>query len=411
MSLSESIDVAVFAPGLDAGGGAEKTALVAAEALARAGLIVSCFTDSAVSLQELREHFGLELSDVNLQTLPVPRLPGHLPHAVRDVLRDRAHARAIRASGPRLFINMKFKSELPGLGARSSWYYAHFPHRLEVPARSFAHGAYLRAVATLRRVLVQRGVPRFVDTYDLVLANSQFTRGHVLRRWEVDATVMHPPCAETAGVSTSNRDRTILNVGRFQSDGPNIPHKRQDVLVDAFARMQDLIAAGWSLQLVGAVGSSPADQAYLDRVREMARGLPVVVHANAPHELLTDLSRRARIYWHAQGYGTDGALHPEAQEHFGISTVEAMAAGIVPVVYATAGPAEVVQDEPELTWRTPEELATRTRALLEPDRWALWHRWCQHRAAEFSTSAFTNHLTALHRLHCGPLPAPGRGQR
>jgi glycosyltransferase involved in cell wall biosynthesis len=411
MSGPGTTDVAVFVPGLRAGGGAEKTALVTAESLARAGLAVSCFTDSTVSRAELREHFGLELAGVDLRSLPTPTIPDRLPRSLQDLVRDRAHAKAIRSCAPTLFINMKFKSELPGLGAHN-WYYTHFPHRLRVQSRSPLHTAYLRLVTTVRRALLHRGAARFIDTYDLTLANSQFTREHVRQRWGVDATVLYPPCADTLATSDRDRDRdrTILNVGRFQADGPNIPHKRQDVLVDSFARMPDLIADGWSLHLVGAVGSSPADRAYLDHVRELARGLPVTIHENAPHAVLTELHGRACIYWHAQGYGTDGALHPEAQEHFGISTVEAMAAGIVPIVYATAGPAEVVQDEYDLTWRTPEELAARTRALLDPDRWSRWHSRCQQRATEFTTLAFTEHVVQFYLDHCGPLPTPERGR-
>lgn len=406
MSGPGTTDVAVFVPGLDAGGGAERTALVTSEALASAGLVVSCFTDSSVSHASLREHFGLELTGVQLRRLPSPRFPDRLPRALQDLLRDRAHMKAIRASHPGLFINMKFKSELPAAGIRN-WYYAHFPHRLETPSRSPAHSAYLRLVAAMRRRMLHDGAARFIDTYDLTLANSRFTREHIGRRWGVPATVLYPPCAGASGLPASGRQRTILSVGRFQADGPNVPHKRQDVLVDAFARMPDLIADGWSLDLVGAVGNTPADRDYLEHVRQLARGLPVTIHANASHELLTQLSGRARLYWHAQGFGTDGTLHPEAQEHFGISTVEAMAAGIVPIVYATAGPAEVVQHEPALTWRTPEELATKTRALLDHDVWSYWQRRCQVRASDFSTDAFVAHLTELYQTPHRPSPPTG----
>ena len=208
----------------------------------------------------------------------------------------------------------------------------------------------------------------------------------------------------------SDRTRTILNVGRFQADGPQIPHKRQDVLIQAFATMSDLAAAGWSLHLVGAVGTTAEDRTYFERVQHLATGLAVHVHANASHELLTHLTSHARVYWHAQGYGTDIVLHPEAQEHFGISTVEAMAAGIVPLVYATAGPAEVVQGESELTWRTPQELVAKTRAIITSGRWEHWHDRCKHRAAHFSTDAFAEQITALYLSNVGPLPAPAPGE-
>ncbi|WP_210438902.1 glycosyltransferase family 4 protein [Nocardioides xinjiangensis] len=408
MSEPGPVDVAVFVPGLDSGGGAEKTALVTARALADAGLTVTCFTDSRVSPGHLREHFGVDMGNVQLEQLPSPRVHRRLPRAVRDLVRDVAHVKAMRARVPGLFINMKFKSELPGIGDRS-WYYTHFPHVLHLPTRSGAHAFYLRLVAAARHRLLLRGASRFIDTYEVVLANSEFTREHVHRRWNVDAITLHPPCAQLTGAAAADRAKTILNVGRFQADGPNIPHKRQDVLVQTLADMPDLAADGWSLHLVGAVGTSAADRAYLEHVRTMAHGLPVSLHPNASHELLSELSAHARLYWHAQGYGTDSDRHPEAQEHFGISTVEAMSAGIVPLVYATAGPAEVVQDEPDLTWRTPAELAAKTRALLDPERWTSWHERCRRRAEEFSTDAFSGCLRELYASRVGPLPAHRRG--
>lgn len=407
MSTADTTDVAIFVPGLASGGGAEKTALVTAAAFVAAGLSVTCYTDADVSITTLGGHFAVDLGGVSFHVLPSPRLPASTPRALRDLVRDLAHARVMRAGSPRLFINMKFKSELPGIG-RHNWYYTYFPHRLQVAKRSRAHAAYLHLVTTLRRKLLLGGRIGFLDSYDLVLACSEFTRTHVRARWGVDATTLHPPCSQLSGAALHNRTRTILNVGRFQADGPNIPHKRQDVLVETFAGMPDLVADGWTLHLVGAVGTRPADLAYLDHVRDLAEGLPVSVHANAPHELLTELSAHARIYWHAQGYGTDGSLHPEAQEHFGISTVEAMAAGMVPVVYATAGPAEVVQEEPELMWRKPDELASQTSSLLEPERWSQWHLWCRRRAADFSTKAFAARLTEHYVNRIGPLPLQAR---
>jgi glycosyltransferase involved in cell wall biosynthesis len=402
------VDVAIYAPGLAAGGGAEKTALVTAQTFLMAGLSVACFTDSGVSIERLQSHFGLDLEGIQIRDLPSPNLlPARAPQAIRDLLRDLLHAREVRRYAPRLFINMKFKSELPGVGALN-WYYVHFPHRLAQAGRSTTHAAYLRLVAGARRRLLLAGARRFVDSYQLVLANSEFTRTHVAERWSVPATTLYPPCEQTSGASVRDRTKSILSVGRFQADGPQVPHKRHDVLIRAFSELPDLAADGWSLHLVGALGTNAADHRYCEHIERLAQGLSVHVHVNASHELLTHLSAHARVYWHAQGYGTDSSLHPEAQEHFGISTVEAMSAGVVPLVYATAGPAEVVQGEDELMWRTPEELVVRTRAVAEPTRWEHWQAFGIQRAAEFSTDAFRERIRTLYAVHVDQ-PLPPRG--
>ena len=94
----------------------------------------------------------------------------------------------------------------------------------------------------------------------------------------------------------------------------------------------------WQLHLVG--GCSPDDRPYLDQVRAEANGLPITIHVDARGDELDDLYRRASIYWHASGMGEDPQVNPVRMEHFGITTVEAMSAGAVPVAYGEAGPLE-----------------------------------------------------------------------
>lgn len=94
-------------------------------------------------------------------------------------------------------------------------------------------------------------------------------------------------------------------------------------------------------------------------------GLPIDVHVNAPRHLVEQTLAQASIYWHASGYGEDEQHHPERFEHFGISIVEAMAAGAVPLVFAAAGPVEIVRDGVDgFHWHTLEQLARQTRRLM-----------------------------------------------
>ena len=53
-------------------------------------------------------------------------------------------------------------------------------------------------------------------------------------------------------------------------------------------------------------------------------------------------------------------------EHFGISTVEAMSAGAVPIVYRGGGQVEIVRDDENgMLWKTIDELTTKTRTIIE----------------------------------------------
>ena len=69
----------------------------------------------------------------------------------------------------------------------------------------------------------------------------------------------------------------------------------------------------------------------------------MVLHPDASGAELRDLYARASIFWHAAGLGEDPERHPDRYEHFGITTVEAMSAGAVPVVIDAAGQVEIVE--------------------------------------------------------------------
>ena len=63
---------------------------------------------------------------------------------------------------------------------------------------------------------------------------------------------------------------------------------------------------------------------------------------------------KSSIYWHATGYGED---NPKKFEHFGISTVEAMAAECIPVVINLGGQPEIVEQSVNgFLWNSIPEL-------------------------------------------------------
>ena len=89
----------------------------------------------------------------------------------------------------------------------------------------------------------------------------------------------------------------------------------------------------------------------------------------ASAQTLNALLDRAKIYWHATGYGEDLVKHPERAEHFGVSTIEAMAHGAVPIVFPAGGQLEIVNNgQNGFWWRTPQELIKYTLELLQNDK-------------------------------------------
>ncbi len=191
--------------------------------------------------------------------------------------------------------------------------------------------------------------------------NSGFTKKFVEKWWGTKIDFVHYPLAaldsQAAGSRQQDKKKIILNVGRFFRQ---LHSKRQDVLVDIFKQMlsdHPKESKGWKLVLIGSV----EDQEYAKEVEKKAKGLPIEIHHDVSRQELLEWYSRSSIYWHATGFGVDEDKHPEKQEHFGITTVEAMSYGCVPVVIKRGGQVEILgQELAELLWESKEECVEKT---------------------------------------------------
>jgi glycosyltransferase involved in cell wall biosynthesis len=200
--------------------------------------------------------------------------------------------------------------------------------------------------------------------YHAIWSISEFTRTWVRRYWRRESALLTPPVDVEAFASSPDGKRNmILNVGRFFAGSHNKKHVE---MVTAFKRMVDQGLRGWELHLAGSLTPDRMHVEYLERVQREAQGYPIVLHVNAPFGELQRLYGEAAIYWHASGFGEDEAREPIKFEHFGITTVEAMAAGCVPVVIAKGGQPEIVQHGRNgFLWQSLSELQSLTLRLIE----------------------------------------------
>jgi glycosyltransferase involved in cell wall biosynthesis len=256
--------------------------------------------------------------------------------------------------------------------------------------------ASLRAWASARFPWLARD-PKdlaFLDAYDCVLANSEYTRGWIRRLWSREAEVLFPPIDVSRLHPRTERQHTVLTVGRFFA--PGLGHaKRQLEMVQWFG---DLVRSGrlpgWTLHVVG--GCEDSQLPYLAEVRRAAAGLPVELHPNAPRAAVAELLSGASIFWSATGFG-ESDKHPWAAEHFGMTTVEAMAGGCVPVVIDRAGQKEIVRPDVDgYRWSTPAELLDATvRVGTDETLRARLGAAAQERAQAFSDESFAERWAGI----------------
>lgn len=231
---------------------------------------------------------------------------------------------------------------------------------------AMVYGVRLQSSARSTVVLCQFPYPvrseSEVAGFRLVVAQSRYVEQWIRRRWGVDAVVLNPPVDLPARPpELSSKRNWILSIGRFIRTGHS---KRQDLLVEVFRDLCDSGLEGWELHLAGAVHDSGPHAGYFESVRERAAGYPIRLHPDAEWEVVQELLQGSALYWHAAGFGVDAERDPEAIEHFGITVVEAMAAGAVPLVFGAGGPAEIVEDGGTgRLWQEPAQLAELTRRI------------------------------------------------
>lgn len=185
-----------------------------------------------------------------------------------------------------------------------------------------------------------------------IIVNSRFTKNIVDAEYGINSIVIYPP---VSSIQPSIKSKTILSVGRFE---PSLNTKHQDILIQAFRELSPQLP-DWKLVLAGA--SSNED--WVTHLRTLATGLPIDILTNVSYSAICQLYAESWIYWHAAGYGIDEQKNPELTEHFGISTVEAISAGCIPLVIPYGGQKEIVTN-PSLHWITPSELIVKTLDII-----------------------------------------------
>ncbi|MGC4089028.1 MAG: glycosyltransferase family 4 protein [Polyangiaceae bacterium] len=204
---------------------------------------------------------------------------------------------------------------------------------------------------------------------DHFLANSQFIARRIRKVYGRHADVIYPPVDVAAFPLGEQREDFYLAASRF------VPYKKMDLIVEAFSATPER-----RLVVVG-------DGTEFARVKAKA-GPNVELLGYQPHAVLADLMRRARAFVFA------------AEEDFGITPIEAQAAGAPVIAFGKGGALETIRghdsDAPTGVFFPRQDVVSLLEALatFEARRDDFEPQRCHENALRFSNQRFRDQFSS-----------------
>ena len=230
-----------------------------------------------------------------------------------------------------------------------------------------------------------------------LFTNSAYTGRHVQDIWNRDSQVMYIPV--DAGYYQLPKERLALHVSRI-SKPSKWADKGHSQIMEVW-RMYQHQLPGWQLLMVGSVDDN--QQEYYDYLQTLARGLQIGFIPNPTDEALMSLYARASILFHATGVSMPEV--PQAQEHFGLTPLEAAASGVVSMCFNSGGMPEVVLNGKTGTlFSDTRQMGQHLRTMTAD--WSIWATMQQAAVRHASTfqnfEAFVDRIDAMLNDHTIP---------
>jgi glycosyltransferase involved in cell wall biosynthesis len=160
--------------------------------------------------------------------------------------------------------------------------------------------------------------------------------------WGRESATLYPPCPIDlyTGLKLSKED-LVVTVGRIA------PEKRMELFLEIARKLSDIKFA-----IIGSVASDKGP--YFESLKARSpSNLSIVV---SPLRKVKDILGRAKVY-----------VHCARNEHFGITIVEAMSAGVVPIVNDSGGPREIVSEDVGYRWVTTPDAVEQISKVVADD--------------------------------------------
>ena len=168
--------------------------------------------------------------------------------------------------------------------------------------------------------IMQKHLARFMFSRSFLLTNSSFSRNVIRRYIQSDALIIYPPVEVDDYLKVSknlDREDAVISISRFS------PEKNLHLIPFIAKQLPEI-----SFYVVGSVRGFRSVE-YYNRILTLIKKMAlknVKLYPNASYEKKLEILSRCKVFLHLMPY-----------EHFGISVVEGMASGCIPVVHKSGG--------------------------------------------------------------------------
>lgn len=362
-------------------GGEEKLCLTFIDALKKSGHHVTLFTLERTDWNEVRSFFGdVTIPDKEIFTTSSPVHSMFLKTFV-PIYSYVTYLRGLMELVSRREYNIVINTYGDMFTSIADLSYVHFPikatfdyHQIPAFSSSQTWKAYLQTYEILSK---------FVDKIrpSLLLTNSKFTQSVIKQYLNREALILHPPINVKKYLNKNvKRKNYVITVSKFT------PKKNLHIipLIARQAKNVRFLIAG------------KADKYSLTTIKNLLQYVKyygvkdrVILLYNISESNLIDLLSNAKIY-----------LHTVKFEHFGISIVEAMASGCVPLVHRSGGPwldiLNAQQGKNGFSYATVEEAAQLIDMIMnDEDLYKAISMSARKRVTQYDVAVFRRKLNAI----------------
>jgi glycosyltransferase involved in cell wall biosynthesis len=277
------------------GGGTEKTLLSIIESLSERGHNITLYTISKPSV---------EISGIKI----ISSLPFHLP--IFGLYQRYMESKLIeKAKGMDIIIQASGGLVLPPENNRKIIIYCHHDFQNETKKDTTKYKGFWSWYYKPYYILSQKFIKHITDENILLISNSKFIQDSIKTNFSKNSVIIYPPVELEIFQNDIKKEQSVITVSRYSQE------KNLEFAVDALKDFD------MKYTIIGNT-KSKVNELYFDYLSTKVKNskAKILLLKNLERSKVIENLKKSKVYFHA------------SSETFGISVVESIAAGCVPIV-------------------------------------------------------------------------------